>query len=164
MPPLVRESPPPRAPIIEPQVFHPDYRRARLSFCRVLANLSFSGNRIVMTVSLCITQNVGVPLTPKGTNMELIKGCRLALHAPGGVDPIGTAGAKTQLSRFHGFDVVGMSETSRAEEAQKIFQPPVEQASGFPVRREGLDRDLHIVVSHGFKIAQANSRDVMQGK
>ena len=62
-----------------------------------------------------------MPLAPKGANMELIQ-CRcFAAHTPGGVDPFGTTGAKTQLGGLHGFDIVGMSKTSGSEKAKKIF-------------------------------------------
>src|SRR4029077_12627307 len=57
-----------------------------------------------------------------------------------------------------------MRETSGSEKAQEIFQAPVEQAGGFTPWRERLDRDLHILLSRRFKIAQAHPRNIMQGK
>ena len=74
-----------------------------------------------MAVGLCMTQNVGMPLAPKGANMELIQGRCLAVHAPRGVDPLGTAGAKTQLGGLHGFDIVGMSEILRVRGSLENF-------------------------------------------
>ena len=41
----------------------------------------------------------------------------------------------------------GCAKSSGSEEAQKIFQAPVEQAGGFIPWRERLDRDLHILLS-----------------
>src|SRR5262249_51279408 len=56
------------------------------------------------------------------------------------------------------------NQSSSRHSSNSAASPPVEQASGLPVRRERLDRDLHILVSHGLKIAQAHSRNVVQGK
>lgn len=96
--------------------------------------------------------------------MELVVRRRLAVHAAGSIDPFRTAGVKAQLGGFHGLDVVGMSETSGSEKAQKIFQPSLEQFCGLAAWREGLDRHLHIVLPSRFKIAQAHPGNVMQGE
>jgi len=48
-----------------------------------------------MAFGFRITRKVGMPLAPKGANMELIQGRCFAVHTPRGVYPLRTAGPKT---------------------------------------------------------------------
>ena len=98
--------------------------RSNSSSAILSSRLLFAGRKfmslaslVVIAFGLCMAQDVGMPLAPKSANMDLIQCRPLAVHAPGGVDPFGTTGAKTQLGGFHGLDVVGMSKTSGSQEA-----------------------------------------------